>query len=405
MSQRRLSPALVTALAVLTMAAPIATDLYTPGFPAMAEDLGSDPGSIQLTLALFMVGMAAGQPLWGPLSDAVGRRGPLAVGASAFVVSSVLVAVVDDVRLVIALRFLQGFAGCAGVVIGRAIARDLTTGAELARLLSIIAVVQGIAPIAAPVLGGTLVELIGWRGTLGVLAVFAVVTLLLALLVIPESLAPERRVAGGARPFLATAAAVLRDIPFLGYAGVSAFAFASAFAFIAGSSVVLQDEYGLTPQQFGLSFAVNALGMMLVGALNARFVVRFGPARLLTAGLAAMTIGAVLLAVLALATGTPPLPALLALVLLTTATLSSVLANSSSLALARHARGAGTASAVLGTAQYAVGGLIAPAATVTGQASATAMAAAMAGCAVLACAALVVARRADAGAVPQASGG
>ncbi len=395
MREPRVTTLLVTSLSILAMVGPVATDMYTPGFPGMADDLATDPGSIQLTLALFMAGMAVGQLFWGPLSDTVGRRGPLAIAASGFVVSSALVACVPDVRLLIALRFIQGFAGTAGVVIGRAIARDLTDGAALARLLSIIGVVMGISPIAAPVLGGLLIDSIGWRGVMWVVTGIAVLMALIAYFVIPESLRPELRVAGGPRSFLETLGSVVRDVPFLGYTAIGMFTFGTAFAYISGSSAVLQEVYGLTPLQFSLCFAVNAAGMTAMGVLNARLVGRFGPDRMLLVGLAIMVGGAVLLAALALAAAHPPLWSVLVLVLVTTSVMPLIVANSSSLGLSRHAKGAGMAAAFMGALQYGMAGLVSPMVTVTGQASVQSVIAVMTVCSLLAAAARLLARGAS----------
>mgnify|MGYP006373375485 FL=1 len=389
-----MTPTLVAALAILAMVGPVATDMYLPGLPAMRDDLLTTPGAVQLTLSLFMLGMATGQLFWGPLSDALGRRGPLVVAASLFVVASGVAAVADSIELLIVMRFVQGFLGTAGIVIGRAVARDLSSGAELAKLFSVIGIVMGIAPIAAPIVGGLLIDSIGWRGVLWVVTAIAAIMAAVAIVLIPESLTSERRVAGSARQFFGTLGGIVRDVPYLGYVGVSIFTFGVVFAYISGSSVVLQEVYGLTSQQFTLVFAINMVGMMGVGILNTRLVGRLGPSRLLTLGLGVLTIGGIALGAIGLLGMVPPLWLLVALVFVTTTTMPMINANASALGLGRHGKGAGMAAALMGSLQYGVAGLVSPMVTITGEASVSSMAIVMLVCALLASASSLLYRRA-----------
>lgn len=394
MPERRVTPTLVAALAILAMVGPIATDMYLPGFPGMRDDLVTTPAAVQLTLSLFMLGMATGQLFWGPLSDAIGRRGPLLVAATLFVIASGVAALADSIELLVVMRFVQGFVGTAGVVIGRAVARDLSSGAELARLFSVIGIVMGIAPIAAPILGGLLIESIGWRGVLWVVTAIALVMAVVAALLVPESLTDDRRVAGSARQFFGSLGGILRDIPFLGYVGVSIFTFGVVFAYISGSSVVLQEVYGLTSLQFTLCFAVNMVGMMVVGILNTRLVGRMGPARLLAIGLGVLLVGGLALGVIGVLGVVPPLWLLIALVLVTTTTMPMINANASALGLGRHGKGAGMAAALMGALQYGVAALVTPFVTITGEASVSSMAIVMLVCTLLAVASSALYRRA-----------
>ena len=215
-----------------------------------------------------------------------------------------------------------------------------------------------------------------------------------AIVLIPESLTSERRVAGSARQFFGTLGGIVRDVPYLGYVGVSIFTFGVVFAYISGSSVVLQEVYGLTSQQFTLVFAINMVGMMGVGILNTRLVGRLGPSRLLTLGLGVLTIGGIALGAIGLLGMVPPLWLLVALVFVTTTTMPMINANASALGLGRHGKGAGMAAALMGSLQYGVAGLVSPMVTITGEASVSSMALVMLVCALLASASSLLYRRA-----------
>jgi DHA1 family bicyclomycin/chloramphenicol resistance-like MFS transporter len=262
------------------------------------------------------------------------------------------------VAALIALRFVQGLAGAAGIVIARAVVRDLYSGVALARFFSLLLLVNGLAPILAPLLGGQLLRLTSWRGVFVTLAVIGALLFLTCALALRESLPPANRHTGGLLSTLATFRALLADRHFVGYALSCGFAFAAMFAYISGSPFVLQDIFGVSPQVFSVIFGSNALGLMIGGQINGRLVGRIPPSRLLAAGLTASALGGTaLLSVVALGGGLRGvLPALFVVV----ASLGFVLPNASALALARYGHVAGSASALLGVLQFAIGAAVAP---------------------------------------------
>ena len=379
-----ISRSLFLTLAFLSMASPFATDMYLSGLPAMQRDLNTSATHIQFTLSAFMMGMALGQLFWGPLSDTVGRRRPLLVAVTLFVVTGIAAPLSPNVVVLIGLRFVQGFGGAAGLVIGRAIARDLTSGVQLAKILSLVGVVMGIAPIAAPVLGGVVIQAIGWRGILWIVAGIGMVMAVCAFAFVPETLVVHNRTEGGMRAQFSSLRTVMTDVPFLGYTMSAIFGFGAVFAYISSSSVVLQDIYGLTGLQFSLCFGINAAGMMTAGFINSRLVSRVSPTRMLTIAQIVMVAGTATILVLSIALGQLPVWLLVPLVLVTTAVHPVNMANTNTLALTRHGRGAGMASALLGCLQFTVGALVAPLVTVGGEVSVRTMSIVMLGCAILA---------------------
>ncbi|HHW50932.1 MAG TPA: multidrug effflux MFS transporter [Pseudoclavibacter sp.] len=394
MTRPHTSPLLIAALAVLAMVGPVATDMYMPGFPQMQEDFHTSSGTIQLTITSFMIGMAVGQLFWGPLSDRVGRRRPLLVAATLLVIASAAAAVSWTIWMLILARFVQGFAGSAGVVIGRAVARDVASGKELARLFSMIGVVMGLAPILAPILGGMLDGVIGWKGVLWCIFGISVVMLACAWFVIPESLPQQERTAGGIAPLWQDVRIVFADLPFLGYTASSIFSFGVVFAFISSSSYIYQDGYGLSSMMYTLFFSMNAVGTLIVGLLNTRLVQVFPERSLLFTSLLSISAGSVVILTLSLLWDALPMGVFTVVVLLTTCTNPIVMSTTSTLGLSRHKRAAGMASAVMGTLQFAVAGAVAPLVTLSGQASPLSMSTVMVGSALLALAgALLYIRR------------
>jgi len=377
--QRRLSRRLIVVLALLTAVAALSTDLYLPAFPLVSDDLEASASAVQLTLTGFMVGMAAGQLFWGPVSDRFGRYRPLLLASILLVAASAVSALSTSIGMLVLARVLQGLAGSAGVVIARAIGRDLATGHALARLFSVLAVIMGIAPVVAPVIGGILVGPVGWQGVLWVLTAFTVIILLAVIAVVPETLPIPDRAPAGLRQVGRSLVTVLSDRSFLGYTLVQGFGFGTVFAFISASSFVLQEQYELSETAYSVVFAINAVGMILGGILNGRLVGRLGEQRLLRIGVTTLVAAATLLAALAVAGGRPPLVALQALVFLASLCVGPIMANSATLALGRHGGAtAGMAAAILGAVQSGLAGTISPLVSLNGPATALSMAVVMA---------------------------
>jgi DHA1 family bicyclomycin/chloramphenicol resistance-like MFS transporter len=347
----------ISVLALISAIAPLATDMYLPSFPVLAAELGTTASNVQLTLTAFLVGLALGQLVIGPLSDSWGRRGLLLAGTAVCVVTTLICALAPNVWLLIGARFLMGFSGGAGVVLSRAVVADRTSGQRAARLFSVMMAIQGIAPVVAPLLGGTLAGLVGWRGIFWVLTGLTAVMFIGVLTTIPESLPAQRR-GGGLGPMVRDVASALRRRRYVGYSLAFALAFAALFAYISGSPFVLQGTLGLSRTQFTLAFAINAAGLAVSSAANAQLLRRHTPRRLLLLGVSALVACSGLLTVLTLA-GTPRWPTL---VVLFAAVLSVgfVLGNASALAIGEVPEMAGTGSALLGALQFALGAVVSP---------------------------------------------
>ncbi|WP_431879834.1 Bcr/CflA family multidrug efflux MFS transporter [Amycolatopsis sacchari] len=360
----------------LSAFAPLSIDMYLPALPRMADDLHSADATLQLTLTAFIVGLAVGQLVLGPISDAVGRRKPLLAGLAVYAVSSVLCAVSPSVELLIAARMLEALGAAAGIVIARAIVRDLYSGTAMTKFFSMLMLVSGLAPILAPVLGGQVLRLTSWRGVFVVLTVFGALLLLATALALPEPLPPERRSPNRLGATLRTYGRLLADRSFLGYALAGGLMFAGLFAYVSASSFVLQEVYGLSPQEFSLVFGGNGIGIVLAGQLNGRLVGWFAERTLLAVGLTASAVGG--LGVLAAAVFSLPLVALLVPLVLLVSSIGMVMPNASSLALAEHPHSAGAASALLGVLQFVIGGLATPLVSIGGASSAVPMGTVMA---------------------------
>jgi DHA1 family bicyclomycin/chloramphenicol resistance-like MFS transporter len=359
--------ALLLVLGALSAFGPLSLDMYLPAFPALAAELGTSPSGVQLTITSCLVGLAAGQLVAGPLSDRFGRKRPLLVGVAAYAVASVLCALAPDIWTLTGARVVQGLAGSAGIVIARAVVRDLHSGPALARFFALLMLVNGLAPILAPLLGAQVLRGTSWRGVFLVLAAIGVLIWLAVLLVLPETLPPERRHGGGVAHTLRTFGSLLRERAFVGYALSAGFVMGAMFAYIAGSSFVLQQTYGLSAQQFALVFGGNAAGLIAASQVSARMVRRRSPRTLMQAGVAMSATGGVaLLSCVLLGSGL--VGVLLSLFLVVTS-VGLVAPNAAALALADHPHVAGSASALLGLGQYAVGALVAPLVGLSGERS------------------------------------
>lgn len=359
----RLPRGKVLALGGLSSFGPLALDLYLPALPQLTGDLRATEAAGQLSLSVCMIGLALGQLFVGPLTDLVGRRVPLLVGVGLFAVTAGLCALAPSIELLLVLRLLAGLAGGAGLVISRAMVRDLYDGALAARMFALLMLVSSVAPVAAPLGGGLLLRVTDWRGLFATLAVIGVV-LFGAALTQAETLPVDRRRAGGLRAVGTVLREVVRDRRFLIPALVQGIGVCGMFVYIAMASFVLQGTYGLDAQGFAIVFGVNSVAILLVGQLGAMLVGRVGPRRLLTAGVAVALLAAVamLVGVLVSRSIWALLPSLLVLVSCT----GVIMPNATALALADQGRSAGTASAVIGLLQFAFAAIVPPLASLGG---------------------------------------
>lgn len=356
-AQDRPAPALLLTLGLLSAFAPFAMDLYLPAFPAMTTDLGASATGVQLTLTAFLVGAGVGQLVFGPLSDRFGRRRPLLVGAVVSVLASVLAALAPTIGLLVALRLLQGLAGAAGMVIGRAVITDLVRGRAAASAFSLLMIVGGVAPVIAPLAGSLLVGPLGWRGLLGVVAAIAAVTLVVVVLVVRETHPPQQRAQQRAARSSGLATG-LTTRSFLAPTVTFCFAFAAMMGYIAASPFLYQVMMGLSTPVYGVLFAINALALAAVSSVSAKLAHRVVPLRLVTVGTVSMLVAALAFAALVLA----EVPALwLAVPLFVlVSSLGLVLGNATALALGAVPHAAGRGSAVIGALQFGLGAIFSP---------------------------------------------
>jgi MFS transporter, DHA1 family, multidrug resistance protein len=366
-------PFLIVILGSLVAIGPLSIDMYLPGLPEITRSLDATAAAVQLSLTACVAGLAVGQLVAGPMSDRLGRRRPLVIGLVTYSGVSLLCALAPTVLALTGLRFLQGLAGGAGIVIGRAVVRDLYAGAQAAKLFSSLMLVTGLAPILAPVVGAQILKVTTWHGIFVVLAALSAAIVTLAAIALPETLPKERRDPGGHT--LATMRHLLTQRSFLGYALTAGLAFGALFAYISGSPFVLQEIYGLSPQAFSFAFGANGLGLVIGSQINARLVSQYGPAYLLRRALVVIVVAAAALVVVtSIDLGVWPVIACTFVVM---STLSFVMPNSTALALAEHGAVAGTASALLGVTQFLIGGLAAPLVGIGGTGSALPMAVVM----------------------------
>lgn len=343
----------------LTLLPAVTTDMYLPSLPEVAADLSTTPAAAQFTITGMLIGGAIGQLIVGPFSDRVGRRLPVLIGVSLHVVISLLCVVAATIGQLSTLRVLQGLVSSGATVVAMAVIRDRYTGAEAARIISRLMLVIAAAPLLAPTAGSVIADAWGWRAVFVTLAACAALLVVVVALFLPETLPPQRRTAHGIRSSFRGYATLLRDRRFVALAIIPGMGMALIISYVAGSSFVFQEEYGLTSQQFALVFALGGTSLVTGSQVNAALVRRFGPLTLLRAGLPVTLAFSVLLAVQG-ATGAGGLVALVVAIWFSTAVLGFVMANASALALSRHGDRAGTAAAFIGFFQAGLAGVVSP---------------------------------------------
>lgn len=356
LQEKRLGYALV--LGSLAALGPLCTDLYLPALPEMAGDLNTSTASAQLSLTAGLLGLGFGQLLFGPLSDRYGRMRPLLWSLALLLAASVWCAVAQDINQLIVARLLQGIAGAGGAVLSRAVARDLYNGHELTRFFALLMLVNGLAPIVAPVLGGAMLNWMNWRGIFGVLALIAILLFSFSSLKLHETLAPERRAQGGILSMLGSVFGLLKHRPFMGLCLTQGFIMAGMFAYIGASPFVLQQIYHLSPQMFSLCFAINGIGLVISAQVSTRLSHRFGEMALVKAGLCIAAVASVALVISASLNA--PLVMLLIPLFFSVMVIGIIGPNAGSLAMQSQGKNAGSASALLGVCMFALGAVAVP---------------------------------------------
>lgn len=333
------------------------TDMYLPGIPQVAADLGSTEAMAQLTVSAMLVGGGLGQLVIGPLSDRFGRRAPLLVGLVLHVVTSLLCVVVPTMSGLIALRVMQGFFNAAAGTTAMAVVRDRFVGSEAARVLSRLMLVIGIAPMFAPTIGAAILSEASWRWVFVLLAAMGAVLALIVLRFMPETHGSEQRVATRTNRVFAGYLTLLRDRQFLALAVLPGLSFGVLMSYVVSSPVVFQQEFGLSHGQFSLLFAANGVGLVLAAQVNAALVRRVDPMRLMRFAVVAQTVtAAALLGVVLLDVG--GLVGLLVVMWFVLATQPLIQPNAAALAMSRHGEIAGTSAAMIGAAQSSVAGVV-----------------------------------------------
>jgi MFS transporter, DHA1 family, multidrug resistance protein len=344
-------------LGLLSAVGPFAIDMYLPALPTIAASLAASTGATQMTLMAFFVAFGVCQIAYGPVSDMVGRKPPLYFGLALFVLGSIGCAAAPTIGWLIGFRFLQGLGASAVMVIPRAIIRDLHTGPEATRLMALVMLVFSVSPILAPLAGSALIVPFGWRAVFVAAILFAGLALVLTATLLPETRLRKDRVPVGVGSLLEGFGVLLRNGRFLGLTFIGGFGLGSLFAFLAGSSFIYINHFGLTPTQYSLAFSVNAIGFFGSSQFAAGLDVRFGIARVVTAAVCAYAFFA--FALLAVTTaGLDSLPWLMTLLFLVFAGLGLVIPSTMVLALEEHGRIAGMASALGGALQMVASGLV-----------------------------------------------
>jgi DHA1 family bicyclomycin/chloramphenicol resistance-like MFS transporter len=366
-------------LGALTAMGPLAIDMYLPAFPTIARELGTDAAAVQVSLAVYFVGIACGQAFYGPLSDRFGRKRALYVGLVIFVASSVGCALAGGVRGLIAWRFLQALGGCAPLVIPRAVVRDYFDERGSARMLSVLMLVMGLAPILAPLVGGQLLVSFGWRSVFWILAAYGTVWLALAAFFLPESLPVERRRPQPIGAVVRVYARLLADRSYLGCVVTGGLIFSGLLAYIAGSPFVFIELFEVPPEQYGFYFGLNAIGIISASQVNRWLASRIAPRRIVRVVLpVAMAAGIVM--VVNAWTGFGGFPGILVPLFAFIATHGFVMPNTTAIAMAPHGNVAGSASALLGTLQFVLGATAGALVGALGNGTAVPLAAVIAAC-------------------------
>ncbi|AEB22705.1 MULTISPECIES: Bcr/CflA family efflux MFS transporter [Bacillus] len=352
--------ALAFLLGMLAILGPLNIDMYLPSFPEIAEDLSARASLVQLSLTACLIGLTIGQVVVGPLSDAQGRRKPLLLCIFLFALFSLFCALAPNITTLVIARFLQGFTASAGLVLSRAIVRDVFTGRELSKFFSLLMVITAVAPMVAPMTGGAILLLpfASWHTIFLFLTVIGFLLVLIIALKLKETLPPEKRIPSSIGNSVRTMGSLLKDRSFIGYALTVGFIHGGSFAYVSGTPFVYQDIYGVSPQVFSVLFGINGLAIITGSFIIGRFGGIIHEKSLLRIGvITAMTATAVLL-VMTIIHG--PLAALVISIFIYMITIGMTLTSTFTLAMEKQGHRAGSASALLGMLPLLLGSIVSP---------------------------------------------
>ena len=343
-------------LGLLTAMGPFAIDMYLPALPTIAADLGTSIAATQASLMAFFVTVGLAQVFYGPISDIVGRRGPLYFGLVLFVIGSIGCFLSPTIEVLIAFRVVQGLGACAGIVISRAIVRDLHTGPDAARMMSLMMLVFSVSPILAPLSGSALIGIAGWRSIFAAISLVGVLGIALVGFALPETRPKEKRLKASLAGPLRDYARLLRDRSFMGIVLVGGFGLSCFYIYLATSSFVYVEHFGLTPTQYSFVFAFNAIGFIGMAQTSSLLARHFGFERVVRAATAILMTTTVALLILTFA-GIDRVPVMIALLVIAFASLGLVLPTTVVMAIEPHGPIAGTAVALLGTIHMVLGAI------------------------------------------------
>jgi len=343
-------------LGLLSAIGPFAIDMYLPALPTIGADLGASTAAVQMSLLIFFLATASGQIVVGPISDMVGRKKPLYFGLVLFMIGGVGAALSPTAEWLIGFRFVQGLGACAGMVVPRAVVRDLHTGVEAARLMSLLMLVFSVSPILAPLTGSFIIEAFGWRGVFWAVTAAALIAVILLATSLGETRPPELRAGSSLRSALTGYRFLLGDRNFLGLTAIGGFAISSFFVYLSNSSFVLIDHFGLSPKAYSAFFSINAVSFFAMAQATGLLARRFGLKRVVRVAVGGYA-ATMLLLLAVTAAGAGGLWVLAALLFVGYGFVGLVVPSTSVLAMDDHGAIAGTASALMGTLQLAIGAL------------------------------------------------
>ncbi|QDY45295.1 multidrug effflux MFS transporter [Planococcus glaciei] len=345
-------------LGALTSLIPFTIDMYLPAFPNITEVFDTKASFVQLSLTACLLGLAIGQLVAGALSDMHGRRKPLILSLIVYVAASAACIFAPNIYIFIALRFAQGFSAAAGLVISRAIVRDVSDGPELTRLFALLMVINNLVPLLAPSMGGGILLFSDWKGVFFTLSVVGLILLLITAFRLPESLPLEKRVPSNLGATFSNFTSILKDRQFTGYALAQGLLIGGVFAYVSGTPFIYQNIYGVSPQAFSLLFGMNGIGLIIGSYAVGRFAHIISEKKFLETALYVATIAGTILLAVVIAEG--PLWAVVVPIFFFVTSIGTVSTSSFSLAMESQSHAAGSASALLGLLPFVLGALAAP---------------------------------------------
>ena len=356
--KKRLGLALL--LSMLGILAPLNIDMYLPGFPLIAEDLDARVSLVQLSLTACLIGLAAGQLVVGPLSDARGRRKPLIISVFLFALSSLLCAVAPTIEILIVARFLQGFTASGGVVLSKAVVSDVFSGRELTKFFALLMVINAVAPMAAPIAGGAILALpfAGWPSIFYFLSLLGFIMLVIVTVRLPETLPPEKRTPSSIGASIRTMGSLFKARPFIGYALVVGLVHGGSFAYVAGTPFVYQGIYGVSPQVFSILFGINGIAMIFGSFIIGKFGGIVSEHRLLQGAVLTAVTATFVLLIMTIIQG--PLASLVASIFVYMIAVGMTFTSSFTLAMKNQRHRAGSASAIVGMLPLIIGSIVSP---------------------------------------------